>query len=72
MQVGGLGLNLPGYICSRAPWTSVQLFAFESLPVTLVSVCVLWLPVSVHVQDCGPASSCPTKRECRLIQRGAR
>lgn len=27
------------YICSEAPWTSVQLFAFESLLLTLVSVC---------------------------------
>lgn len=71
MQAGGFGLNLPVCICSRALWTSVQLFAFESLPVTLVSVCVLWLPVSVHVQDCGPASSCPKKARVPLDTEGS-
>lgn len=42
--------------------------AAESLLLTLVSVCVLRLSVSVHEQDCGPASSCPKKPECDLMQ----
>lgn len=35
--------------------------AFESLLVILVSVCALRLPVSVLVQDRGPASPSPYK-----------
>lgn len=42
--------------------------AAESLLLTLVSVRVLRLSVSVHEQDCGPASSCPKKPECDLMQ----
>lgn len=42
--------------------------AAESLLLTLVSVRVLRLSVSVHEPDCGPASSCPKKPECDLMQ----
>lgn len=63
------GLHLSVYIPSEALCSSVKLFAFESLPVTLANVCVLRLLVSVRVQGCGPASSCPTERECGLIRR---
>lgn len=38
----------------------------------IVSVCVLRLPVSVHVQDCGPVSSCESVTWCRSQRWGRR
>lgn len=60
------GPGLRRCVPAEAPWSSVNLFASESLPVTLVSVCVPRLQVSVHVQDRDPASSCPTNPEAEV------